>query len=91
MNAVARRYDAITVLCDATRAYDPTVKATVWFKTWEDRNELAADIYSLRSLGRTERWQNSVTAWMTMVASSTPENFQWAFDQYGIWASYAAE
>jgi hypothetical protein len=90
-NAIARRYDALSAVCDATRQYDPEVGATVWFKTLEDQDALAADIRALAPLGRTARWTEAIEAWAVQVETADAARFQWAFDQFGVWAAYAAE
>lgn len=89
--ASAKRYAAISRVCDQTRLYDPSVNQTVWTTTHAEREGLAAVIRTLAPLGRTERWTSAVEDWAVKVETSTDETFQWAFDQFGVWAAYAAE
>jgi len=93
LTATEKRYAAISALCETTRTATigeagPTV---TWHRDHADRATLAADIRALTTLGRTERWTAAVEGWALEVEGSTEETYRWAFDQFGIWASYAAE
>jgi hypothetical protein len=64
----------------------------VWDVEIENQDWLAAEIRDrLLPLGRTTRWQDAVEAWAHAVETATPENWHWSFDQYLIYASFAAE
>ena len=58
-----------------------------WLTT--DRAEIATMIRELASLGRTARWADAVEGWA--VAVETESSLEWAFLQFSVWASYAAE
>jgi len=68
-----------------------TETVVIWNVTHDGRDALAADIRALDSLGRTDRWKNSIERLAVEVETSTPETFKWAFDQHMVWACYAAE
>lgn len=92
MTAVERRYLAIRTLCDAVRTYDPEAVATTWTESFETRADVATAIRALAPLGRTERWTVNVECWARNVEEAEDEeHFRFAFDQYGVWTSYAAE
>lgn len=55
-----------------------------------DPEQIIAEIEAMRSLGRTERWQNSITGWVNMI-HEYPESLEWAVLQGAIYAAYAAE
>lgn len=61
--------------------------------TTDDRELLAEMIRELVSLGRTERWQNTITGWVEFVLSDECESFEtldWAMMQYAIYAGHDA-
>lgn len=97
--AAEKRYAALNALCTSVRNFDQDLRVTVWAKTSADRAEVAASIRELAPLGRTERWTVNVEAWAHHVetegldapAETVESLFQWAFEQYGVWTSYAAE
>lgn len=87
-----KRYAAISSLCESVRSVEITETGPVVTWNCEDPARVADLIRTgLAHQGRTERWTGAVEAWAVAVETSTPETFRWAFDQYGIWASYAAE
>lgn len=54
---------------------------------------LTADIEAMRPLGRTDRWQGTLTTWQAMI-NEYPLDFNyvdWAALQGSIYAAYAAE
>jgi hypothetical protein len=97
--ATERRLAAINALTEEVRSAvktsfrgGPPHVTVVWSADHADRAAVAAAIRELAPLGRTERWADAVSAWAREVeGSSTEEMFKWAFDQFGIWACYAAE
>lgn len=52
------------------------------------RETVAVEIEALLHLGRTDRWQDAITAWAKEVRDN--DSLSWAWFQYGIWAGYAA-
>lgn len=54
-----------------------------------NRATIAGWIRELAPLGRTERWNNAVEGWAHAV--ETEESLEWAFLQYSVWATHAAE
>jgi hypothetical protein len=89
--ASEKRYAAINALSESVRSLEVTDEGreVVWHKGENDRAEVAAMIRDLAPLGRTDRWKTRIAQWAEAV--ETEAAFQWAFDQYGIWACYAAE
>jgi hypothetical protein len=52
--------------------------------------DMISDIEALFSLGRTERWHNSLKRWIDML-NEYPGSLDWAILQGGVFAAYAAE
>jgi hypothetical protein len=90
-----RRYEGINALCTQTRErrLDGDEKPYVhWSQTLRDQKVLASRIRDLKPLGRTQRWTDAVEVWAVEVEQADNEStFHWAFDQFAIYASYAAE
>lgn len=55
-----------------------------------DVEQIIAEIEAMKSLGRTDRWQDSLTGWINMIREY-PESLDWAITQGAIYAAYAAE
>lgn len=84
--SVERRYAAIKVHSDKWR---PESNGYLLIEN-ADVEQIIAEIEAMRSLGRTERWQDSLTGWINMIREY-PDNVEWAVLQGGIYAAYAAE
>jgi len=53
-----------------------------------DPERIAALIRALDSFGRTERWHYAIEQWALAVQT---EPLEWAFLQYQVWATHAAD
>ena len=94
MTATEKRHDAIRLLADAVRTAEVTETGPVvnWHLDFAYADEVALGIRQLAPLGRTDRWQGAVESWAVAVETAEDQaRFRHAFDQFGIWAAYAAE
>jgi hypothetical protein len=92
--AAEKRFAAINALVTDVRYVkhvEGAMPTVVWTQQHAARAVVAAAIREMLPLGRTERWQDAVAAWAREVEASTEETFRWAFDQFAVWACYAAE
>lgn len=59
-----------------------------WFAS--HRDEIAAEILQLATLGRTVRWQDGVMNWARFMSNESPDHLEWGFTQYWIFAGHVA-
>lgn len=78
-----RRIDGIARII---KAYGDLKPSAIYFY----RDEVAAEIRALSSLGRTERWQSRVENWASMVEKSDAESAHYYFIQWSVWATHEA-
>lgn len=95
-NASDRRYAALKTVSKSIVWQETFLRdgefhlENVW--TEETHTAVAERIRELAKLGRTERWVTAIEDWAVAVETAdSPETFQWAALQYGVWASHAAE
>ncbi len=89
MSAVDKRYAAIKAFGEKWRPESNGYKLL----STATPELLTADIESMRSLGRTERWQNTLSTWQAMI-NEYPADFNhvdWAALQGSVYAAYAAD
>lgn len=84
MSATVKRFEGIKAV--STETVTTTTEGNTFHGT---RTEIAARIRNLAKLGRTDRWQAAIEGWA--VAVETEDSLEWAFLQYSIWASHAAD
>jgi hypothetical protein len=84
MNATDKRYAAIKMVSDLALTTTPDGNT---FN--QSREQIAKDIRAIARFGRTDRWQAAIEGWA--VAVETEDSLEWAFLQYSIWASHAAD
>jgi hypothetical protein len=90
MNAADKRFNALKAFCDK---YWPESNDYKFLSDTTDE-QLTADIESMRSLGRTERWQAVLTKWQGMVntcdhgCESVTAHLDWAAMQGSTYANY---
>lgn len=96
MNAAAKRQMAMGMLTELyfAQGHDSPY---LW-ESCEGRpatgDEVAANIMKLRQLGRTERWQNTISRWADMVdcpeTDNDPKALRWAYMQGLVYACHVA-
>ena len=93
MKASDKRFNAIKEFGDKYRP------ASNGYKLLADADvdTMISEIEAMRSLGRTERWQNTLTQWQNMIRTcdhdceSTYAHIDWASLQGSVYAVYAAD
>jgi hypothetical protein len=61
------------------------------FGGWSSNNlGMQGNIEKLRSIGRTQRWQDALTRWQKMIGEqTTPQGLRWAYFQGAVYAGHA--
>jgi hypothetical protein len=89
MKASDKRFAAIKAFADKTRPESNGYRLLLTITP----EEMISDIEAMRTLGRTARWQETLTQWQAMIREDVEMNgnADWASLQGSVYAVYAAE